>query len=685
MTTIAGTRAEAARQRVNVASVFRGRGRLWALLVVIVVWIAIYAATKGSNTLEISGDTRTDVHDWFQQLSDDIISAAAAGSNPVAVALNNLADALNSVFLWLQHIFTVPEFPRPLPQIGWLGTIAIAAWVTYAVAGWRSLLLVVPSFFAFGFLGYWTDSIDLLLVVGLSVSISCAIGIPLGIWMAHSKVVTSIITPVLDVMQTMPSFVYLLPFVVLFGIGTAAAIMVTLVYAIPPVIRISAHGIRNVDPEVLEATASLGQGRRQRLAQVELPLAKRTIIVGVNQTIMAALAMATIAAYIDSPGLGQPVLEGLRRDQLGTAFVAGIAIVIMAVMLDRTTTAASERSERAARGGIDELGLKIRRIALGVGGVATLVAIYFSHNYVWANEFPDKPDLGTPIRNQVDKFGDWLVTHSDLTTAIQTGFTEHFLNPVQSLIAESPWFVTGIAIVLIAAIIGGIRAFVATVVCLTGIYLMDLWYNAMVTLTAVLVSTVVVMAIAVVVGVAMGRNLGMDRVIRPFLDMGQTIPPFVPLIPALILFGPNRFTAMVAGVIYAVPIATKLVADGIRGVSPDTLEAARSAGSNRWQVISKVQLPMARSSLLLAANQGLLYVLSMVVIGGMVGAGALGFDVVKGFRYDVYMGRGLAAGVTLVLLGIMLDRITRYGAESTREQSGRTRKGALGLAFLKAG
>jgi glycine betaine/proline transport system permease protein len=136
----------------------------------------------------------------------------------------------------------------------------------------------------------------------------------------------------------------------------------------------------------------------------------------------------------------------------------------------------------------------------------------------------------------------------------------------------------------------------------------------------------------------------------------------VPLIPVLILFGPNRFTAIIAGVIYAVPIATKLVADGIRGVSPETVEASRSTGANRWQEITKVQLPMARGSVLLATNQGLLYVLSMVVIGGMVGAGALGFDIVKGFRQAEYVGKGLAAGITIVLLGIMLDRITTYGA-----------------------
>jgi glycine betaine/proline transport system permease protein len=533
--------------------------------------------------------------------------------------------------------------------------------VSFAAAGWRIVPLVVAAFVLFGVLGYWTQSVDLLAIVAISVALACLIGIPLSISMAHSRTVTAIVTPVLDAMQTMPSFVYLLPFVVFFGIGTAAAIMVTLVYATAPVVRIGAHAIGSVNREVIEATTSTGQSRFQQLIKVELPLAKRTIMVGVNQTIMAALAMATIAAYIDSPGLGQPVLDGLKRGQFGTSFVAGIAIVIMAVVLDRVTTAASVRAERAKRSG--QRWLRLRRVVLAAGALLAAVLVYLSHIYLWANAFPSRPDLGTPLRDLVDRFATWMLTDvSNLTTSIQTNFTNGFLNPVQNLIAGSPWFVTGAAILLIATIAGGRRACVATVLCLAGIYLLDLWYNAMVTLTAVLVATVLVVALAIVFGVAMGRSPLTDRLLRPVLDAAQTIPPFVPLIPVLILFGANRFTAMVAGIIYAAPIAIKLVADGIRGVTAETVEAAQSAGSSRWQIITKVQLPMARGSVLLAANQGLLYVLSMVVIGGMVGAGALGFDVVKGFRQADYIGRGLAAGITIVLLGTMLDRITTYGA-----------------------
>jgi len=166
----------------------------------------------------------------------------------------------------------------------------------------------------------------------------------------------------------------------------------------------------------------------------------------------------------------------------------------------------------------------------------------------------------------------------------------------------------------------------------------------------------------VVLGVWMGRSPRADTALRPLLDAGQTIPPFVYLVPALALFGPGRFTAIVAAIVYAGPAAIKLVADGIRGVSPTTVEAATSAGSSTLQIITKVQLPMARSALVLAANQGLLYVLSMVVIGGLVGGGALGYTVVSGFSQAQLFGKGFAAGIAIVALGIMLDRITQHAA-----------------------
>jgi glycine betaine/proline transport system permease protein len=463
-------------------------------------------------------------------------------------------------------------------------------------------------------------------------------------------------------MQTMPSFCYLLPLILLFDIGPAAAVVCTLIYALPPVTRISAHGIRTVSASTMEATTSMGSTRGQLLRKVQLPMAKRTIIVGVNQTIMAALSMATIAALIDSPGLGKPVIQALQTLDVGTAFVAGLAIVIMAIMLDRTTTAASIRSEEAIRSGRTDP--KIRRIVLVAGGIVTLILVYVSHIKLWAAEFPDSPDLGTPIAQRVQIWSDWISLHGYTVTHryIADPVSNWLLNPLQTLLADSPWYLMCAVLLAISGILGGWRSLATTAVCLVLLLGTGLWNDAMVTLTMTLVATLLVMVLAVVFGVWMARSPTADRALRPLLDAGQTIPPFVYLVPALALFSTTRFTAIVAAIVFAAPPAIKLVADGVRGVSPTAVEAAVAAGSTRWQVITKVQLPMARSALLLAANQGLLFVLSMVVIGGLVGAGALGFLVVSGFSQREDYGKGLAAGIAIVLLGIMLDRITQRAA-----------------------
>ncbi|CAA9378040.1 MAG: Glycine betaine ABC transport system, permease protein OpuAB [uncultured Nocardioides sp.] len=204
---------------------------------------------------------------------------------------------------------------------------------------------------------------------------------------------------------------------------------------------------------------------------------------------------------------------------------------------------------------------------------------------------------------------------------------------------------------------------VPALVGLTGIYLLDLWNDTMVVLNMTLVATLLVMVLALVFGVWMARSPRTDLLLRPVLDAGQTIPAFVFLIPVLALFDPTRFTAIVAGTIYAAPAAIKLVADGVRGVDPGVIEAARSTGSTRWQEITTVQLPMAKASLVLATNQGLLYVLAMVVIGGLVGAGALGYDVIYALAHADYAGKGAAAGFSIVLLGIVIDRVTRAAAD----------------------
>jgi glycine betaine/proline transport system permease protein len=632
----------------------------WALGFIVLVWVGGWALWQGTATLALGGAELTGFHEWLNEVRDSF-DAARDDNWFFQYVIGPVSAALDSTVTFLQNMFSQPHFPWPVPEVGWLGVVALLTWVAYALAAWRSALLVLVSLLLFGSLGYWADSIDLLIITGASVAVCLLIGLPVGIWMARSKAATAAITPILDVMQTMPSFAYLAPLVLVFGIGPASAIVTTLIYALPPLVRITAHGIRNVSPTTVEAARSIGVTRSQMLRHVQLPMAKRTIIVGVNQCTMAALSMATIAALIDGPGLGQPVVKALQSLDIGDAFVSGIAIVIMAIMLDRTTTAASERSEQAARAGTENV--RRRRIVLAVSGVAVLVAIYLSRIRMGLAEFPERPDLGTPLADGVRSFTDWFVgTFDDATTALKDLVTYGLLNPLQTLLADSPWWLMALVLLAVSFLLGGWRPAVTTLVCEAVILGTGLWNETMKTLTMTLVATLLVMLIALAVGVWMGRSRRADTFIRPILDALQTIPPFVYLVPVLALFATTRFTAIIAAVAYGVPIATKLIADGIRGVSPTSVEAARAAGTTARQMIAKVQLPMARASVVLAANQGLLYVLSMVVIGGLVGGGGLGYLVVAGFSQAELFGKGLAAGIAITALGVMLDRIMQYTA-----------------------
>ena len=630
----------------------------WALIV-IGVWILVWSVTKGQDTLAIAAREHTEVQNKLTEFRDSVL--ASRDTNPVIQFTYQLGEWFKSLVDWFQRMISIPDFPRPVPQIGWLGVTAVATWIGLAVAGWRIAILVAASFVTFGLFGYWSDSMDLLIVTFVAVAFAVLIGMPLAVLLGTtSKLGNSIINTILDIFQTMPTFVYLLPVVLFFGIGASAGVVCTLIYAMPPLIRIAGHGIRSVSGTTIEATDSAGQTRSQRLRKVQLPMARKTIVVGVNQTIMAALSMATIAAYVDSPGLGQPVLNSLFKNDVGGAFVPGMLIVVMAVMLDRSTTAASEASEKAARGGVD---MRQRRIILGLTAIPVVVALWMSRFYTWAAEFPET-ELGPKLADKVNSFTDWFVdTFSTYTEWFRNVITDYLLNPMQDLLAESPWYVSALAILALALVLGGVRALIPTVICLWGLKFFGLWHDAMITLNMTLVGTVLVMILALVFGVLMARRRSVDLGLRPLLDAGQTIPPFVYLIPMLALFGPTRFTAIIAGVVYAAPVAIKLVADGVSGVSATTVEASRSTGATAWQEITKVQLPMAKGSLVLAANQGLLYMLSMAVIGGMVGAGALGYDVVLGFSRSEEWGKGAAAGISIVLLGIMVDRIARAAAD----------------------
>ncbi|MFE0626526.1 ABC transporter permease [Streptomyces sp. NPDC058864] len=637
---------------------------------IVVLWLVLFALLRGRHTLALAAADLTSLHRWFNEVNDTI--GADRNSNPLFLYFfNEIRLVIDNLVTFVQTLVSQPPDGRPVPQIGWLGVVAIAGYVSWALGNWRVALLAVAGFTFFGLQGLWQESMDTLALTLSAVLVALLFGIPLGVWAGLSSRVNRVVTPVLDFMQTMPTFVYLAPLTLFFLIGPASATIATLIYAAPPAVRITAHAIRSVPATTVEAAESLGSTRAQTLTKVLLPMSRRTVVMGVNQTIMAALSMVTIAALIDAPGLGKTVVQALQSLDVGTAFNAGLAIVVMAIVLDRVTTAAAVRTERAQRSGGPPR--RWRGPLLGAGAVAAAVAAWLSHTYVWAAEFPGEGGAGRSLASAADTVTTWAQDHlSGVTNGIRDVLTTALLNPFQTLLTDSPWWLTGLVLVALGAVLGGTGAGVTAAVCVGLLVGTGLWQDAMTTLASTVVATLLVMLLGVTVGVWMGRSALADRILRPGLDAAQVMPPFVYLVPFLALFGASRFTAIVAAVVYAAPVTMKIVADGVRGVPATTVEAATAAGSGTWQLVTKVQLPMSRGALVLATNQGLIYVLSMVVVGGLVGAGALGYDVVAGFSQGELYGKGLAAGLAIVLLGVMFDRITQAAAgRTTRVPGGR--------------
>ena len=256
-------------------------------------------------------------------------------------AIEGFFDPLLYFLIWLEKLLISTPWPVIILIIGLL------AW-----AGSRSRVIVIGSalcFLTIGYLGMWEDTMATLAIISAATLICIGVGIPIGILMSRSDRVQSMITPVLDVMQTIPSFVYLIPVVMLLGIGKVPGLLAVCIYALPPIIRLTNLGIRLVDKEILEASDAFGASPFQRLIGVQIPLALPNIFAGVNQTIMMALSMVVIASMIGVKGLGIPVLQAVSNQYLALGLMNGLAIVALAIIFDRITQGLGKRLQKHGR------------------------------------------------------------------------------------------------------------------------------------------------------------------------------------------------------------------------------------------------------------------------------------------------------------------------------------------------
>ena len=641
------------------------KGRIVQVVAIIgVMWLA-YRGLKGeypwpsslaSSQLQVKLDS---FQTWLieQRTGEDkgIVFTIFDGFR---VLIDDLVGWFLQFFLWLT----------------WPGVTVLGTLIVWRLGGVRAALIVLGAFASYALSGLWAESMETFALMIVAVGLSLLVGVPLGIVAGRSDRFNSALSPFLDAAQIIPAFAYLMPVVLFFSIGPAAAVVATMVYAIPPAVRITALGIRGVATNTVEAAASMGATRRQMLGKVQLPLARRMLLLGVNQTILFALSMVVIAGLIGGGGLGAVVNSGLFSNP-ALAILAGFVIVIMAMALDRSTEAIAERTDPAKRH-LDAAGRRALRIqtgiVIGVSAVAVAVAKAVGASAVYPLEAGDPPrsvtlqpwilEQITALLEYVQNPDNWVFK---ITEPISIFILQELLLPLQAFLMEGPWFVTLFGLVAIAFVVSGLRPAITTFLMLALIGVLGVWALAMDTLSQVLVATVIGVIIGVALGIAAAESRTVSRILRPIDDVLQTLPQLVYIIPFIYLMPVSIVPGIIAAVLYAFPVVNRLVERGVRDVAPEAVEAAGAFGATRRQILTKVKIPLAGDAIMLGVNQGIVMVLAVVVIGGLVGSGGLGYEVAQGLVRGQF-GQGVIASVAILALGIALDRVTQ-GTRRVRE------------------
>ena len=281
----------------------------YLLLASVTVWILLGRLLNGTHTLQIATYENTAFTSYIGEKALDF-RGNRTESTAFIYFFNPIRGAIDGFVQIIRNLIAVPAQNSVIPIIGWLGVVAIVAFAVYATSQWRTALLAVSLLLACGALGMWQFTMDSIAMTLAAVLLSLAIGIPLGIWAGLSDRVLKIFTPFLDLAQILPTLVYMAPIALVFMIGAASATIATMIYSIPIAIRITSHAIRNLNQAPVEAAESMGSTQKQKLTKVQIPMAKQMIVLGINQTVMAAVSFVVIAALIGAPGLGKPVSAG---------------------------------------------------------------------------------------------------------------------------------------------------------------------------------------------------------------------------------------------------------------------------------------------------------------------------------------------------------------------------------------
>ena len=647
--------------------------------------------------------------------------------------VNDGEDYLKKNYRWITKIianyikngyYFIEDFLIDSP---WILVASMIVLPCLIAGGLRLGLYSCFVIYFWGAVGMWNESLQTVGLMGLSVLLCVFFGIILGILCSQSDRFEKFMKPILDTMQVMPAFVYLFPALFFFGIGGAPAILATMIYAMPPIIRLTNTGIRQVSEQTIESATSFGSSKLQLLLKIKIPLSLPSIMMGINQVIMMALALVVLACFIGAEGIGGQVWLAIRNLDVGWAMEGGLCILFMAIMFDRFSMSFSKQEatlpsdvqkfyllpqswEKYQIARLLEKPLSITHSIIQYVCIKTTNFVAYIFNFLisfinksTANDiaeiisrrfyiipsfivffiisiidtnifqfgsFPEewKLSIRQPIADGVKA----LTVHPgfiSFTKGLRGFVYLNLLHPLDIFLTHIPWWYTMAVFIAISYFTVGLRFALITAVLLVFIGACGIWPQSMITLSSVLVSVVLCFAIGVPLGIIASYNERYRNIQNVVLDAMQTLPYFCYLIPVLMFFGGGIVSAVLATVIYSIPPIIRLTALGLTQVSGTYSEVSRSFGGTLIQTLNKVKFPLAVPSLVVGFNQTVIMAFAMQIVTPLIGGKGLGLEVFNGLaRSDT--GRGLAAGIGIVLLAIIIDRISLAWTKKQREALG---------------
>jgi glycine betaine/proline transport system permease protein len=506
-------------------------------------------------------------------------------------------------------------------------------------------------------MGQWKWAMETLSVIVVAVPFSVALGLLMGILAWRSRWAERILNPILNIAQSLPHFAYMIPVVVFIGVGPKAGAIVTIIFSVPPMIRMTLLGLRGVSPEIIESGKMSGTTRLQLMTRVRLPAARTEILIGVNQVIMQSLAMVVLASFIGMPGLGQKLLQLLQALKIGLSVEIGITIVLLAIVLDRMSKAwAVKQPEHIAGPWLH----RHRLLMIWLGLVALGFVLAWVHPYFAEVERKQALSMAGPVDavvggfiGLIDPVTDWLRWF--LITWVLIPLRDAFL-----------WLPTTAVLVALAGIgwrIGGLRSALVCLAFALPIALSGWWDRAMITAYTVFVSVTLALMIGVPLGLLGAANETRARRFLLVCDTAQTFPSFIYLIPVIMLFGVNDVAVIAAVMVFATVPIVRYTIEGLRSIPPEIVESAQMSGASAGQLLRHVKLPLAVPTLVVGANQSIMFSLFMVIIAAFIGTQDLGQEMQRALS-STDVGKGLVLGFAVAFMGLLADHLLLKWARS---------------------